>query len=338
MKKKALEFYSGIGGFHYSVLLSEFPIEVVQAFDIHIFANQTYDFNFKSKTNAQNIESVTAKDIDRYGADVWMMSPPCQPYTRQKEALQKGSADPRAKSFLHLLTIFPHLKHQPTHIIIENVVGFESSDTRTLVTDMLATFNYTWQEFHLSPTQFGIPNQRMRYYLLAKKKPNLFLSENKEIWKTIPNSCFFPLTGEAPQMKPLLCYLDHMDDKNIVQFMVPEKTLLNSGLLFDIVYPTSQHCCCFTRAYTHKVEGAGSVLQLAPKETPCDSNQPSSLIPLTLRYFTPNEIARMHGFPADFSYPPDLALRQCYRLIGNSLNVVVVSELLKYLFTEPNQT
>jgi tRNA (cytosine38-C5)-methyltransferase len=85
--KKALEFYSGIGGFHYSVLLSEMPVEVVQAFDIHSFANETYYHNFKSKANSRNIETLTAKDIDKYGADVWMMSPPCQPYTRQKEGL-----------------------------------------------------------------------------------------------------------------------------------------------------------------------------------------------------------------------------------------------------------
>eukprot|EP00026_Physarum_polycephalum_P009738 Phypoly_transcript_09872.p1 GENE.Phypoly_transcript_09872~~Phypoly_transcript_09872.p1 ORF type:complete len:334 (+),score=28.13 Phypoly_transcript_09872:67-1068(+) len=330
MKKKALEFYSGIGGFHYSALLSSCPIEIVQSFDIHSFANDTYLFNFKSKVNSHNIETLSAKDIDQYEADIWMMSPPCQPYTRQKEALQKGSVDPRAKSFLHLLDLFPSLKFPPTYILIENVVGFESSDTHTLVTNMLASQNYTWHEFHLSPTQFGIPNQRMRYYLLAKIKPSSFICEAKEIWKEIPHSHYFP----SQEVKPLNHYLSPLHSEDLEKYMVPEKVLLNSGVLFDIVYPTSSHCCCFTQAYTHKVEGAGSVLQLAAKDTPCDATHPSTLIALKLRYFTPIEIARMHGFPASFGYPPVLTQRQCYRLIGNSLNVVVVSELIKYLLTD----
>ncbi len=40
-------------------------------------------------------------------------------------ALQKGSKDPRAKSFLHLITILPQLSKKPNYILIENVVGFE---------------------------------------------------------------------------------------------------------------------------------------------------------------------------------------------------------------------
>lgn len=117
----------------------------------------------------------------------------------------------------------------------------------------------------------------------------------------------------------------------------------------DIVYPNSRHSCCFTRAYSHKVEGAGSVLQLGSKDLLCDINDPASLIPLKLRYFTPLEIAniypiflsslhfpliacsRIHGFPPTFVFAPSVTLQQSYRLIGNSLNVVVVAELIKYL-------
>jgi hypothetical protein len=174
----------------------------------------------------------------------------------------------------------------------------------------------------------------MRYYLLGKKKPNSFEHKTHPpgILQWIPHSPFFTPQGTPVNTtpSPLSTYLCG-GDVDMLAMMVPEKVLLSSGVLFDIVYPTSSHCMCFTRSYTHKVEGAGSVLQLAPKDTPCDAAQPTSLIPLRLRYFTPVEIAGLHGFPPSFSFPTTLTQQQCYRLIGNSLNVIVVAELMKYL-------
>lgn len=55
-----------------------------------------------------NISSLTAKRLDKWAADVWLLSPPCQPYTRR--GLQKHSADVRATSFLGLLDLLPQLK------------------------------------------------------------------------------------------------------------------------------------------------------------------------------------------------------------------------------------
>jgi tRNA (cytosine38-C5)-methyltransferase len=54
-----------------------------------------------------------------------------------------------------------------------------------------------------------------------------------------------------------------------------------------------------------------------------------------LRYFTPTEIAALHGFPADFGFPAALTLRQQYMLLGNSLSATVVAALLTYLFADP---
>lgn len=57
-----------------------------------------------------------------------MLSPSCQPYTVINPSA-KGSADPRAKSFLHLIgKVLPDLasvKRHPRHLLVENVGGFE---------------------------------------------------------------------------------------------------------------------------------------------------------------------------------------------------------------------
>ena len=54
---------------------------------------------------------------------------------------------------------------------------------------------------------------------------------------------------------------------------------------------------------------------------------------LHLRYFTPREVANLHSFPSSFSFPPHVTVKQQYALLGNSLSVAVVADLLTYLLT-----
>jgi len=55
------------------------------------------------------------------------MSPPCQPYTVLSSG--GGSADPRAKSFIHLFEVLlPDLVSRnahPRYLLVENVAGFK---------------------------------------------------------------------------------------------------------------------------------------------------------------------------------------------------------------------
>ena len=110
---------------------------------------------------------MSMENYDKIAADIWTMSPPCQPYSRL--GLQKGSQDNRSKSFLHLLEVLETMCHRPKYILVENVKGFEESDSRDLLVDSLNRCDYTFQEFLLTPLQLGIPNSRMRYYLLVRE-------------------------------------------------------------------------------------------------------------------------------------------------------------------------
>jgi len=63
------------------------------------------------------------------------------------------------------------------------------------------------------------------------------------------------------------------------------------------------------------------------------------LDPLKLRYFSPTELLRLFCFlprasselQDSFRWPEDLSVKAQYRLIGNSVNVRVVTELINYL-------
>ncbi|CAH3166989.1 unnamed protein product [Pocillopora meandrina] len=97
--------------------------------------------------------------------------------------------------------------------------------------------------------------------------------------------------------------------------------------------------------YGHYAEGTGSVLKMANIDDSdifrryqdlTDDKQKAELLSiLKLRYFTPREVANLHGFPFEFRFPSSLSIKQQYRLLGNSLNVLVVSELLNCLFHAP---
>ncbi|KAG8487307.1 hypothetical protein CXB51_020904 [Gossypium anomalum] len=169
---RVLEFYSGIGGMRYSLMKAGVNYHVIEAFEINDKANDVYQHNFGHRPYQGNIQSLTEVDLDSYQANVWLLSPPCQPYTRQ--GLQKHSADARAFSFLNILKLMPRMSKPPDMLLVENVVGFETSDTHAKMVEVLANSGLVTQEFILSPLQFGVPYSRPRYFCLAKRKPLSF--------------------------------------------------------------------------------------------------------------------------------------------------------------------
>ncbi|XP_021758150.1 tRNA (cytosine(38)-C(5))-methyltransferase-like [Chenopodium quinoa] len=377
---KVLEFYSGIGGMRYSLMKSGVNAEVVQAFEINDIANDVYQHNFGHRPFQGNIQSLTAADLGNYQAHAWLLSPPCQPYTRQ--GLQKDSSDARAFSFLNILELIPQLSSAPLMLFVENVVGFETSDTHNKMIEVLAKTGYLTQEFILSPLQFGVPYSRPRYFCLAKRNPSCFQypSFNNKLLYT-PSALFGTddeLTTNAPEQIPeiqdcmlMSCEPVHMflefdnyskqdttelgcsddvncspklcnsaqrldikvgaDGNSMDQYSVPLSLIERWGSAMDIVYPDSKRCCCFTKSYYRYVKGTGSLLAtIQPKV----KGKESSLESQGLRYFTSREVANLHSFPKEFSFPEHVSLRQRYAMLGNSLSIAVVAPLIKYLFAD----
>ena len=250
---RVIEFYSGIGGMHYSLKESDIHAQVVEAIDVNDIANRVYEYNFNRKVNQRNIESLNEDYYDNIRADVFLISPPCQPYTRT--GLKKGALDARSQSFLKIIEQLPKLTYPPAYILIENVKGFEESDTRELLVTQLKNCAYTYQEFMLSPHQFGIPNSRSRYFLLAKKSPRIF----KYMTTNLMN---YNIPGYSMPEHPLLIttFLHNGIDRS-PELYLSNETLWKYGTLLDIVQPSSNRSCCFTKAYGHYIEGTGSVLQ-----------------------------------------------------------------------------
>lgn len=184
---RVLELYSGIGGMHCAVKECGISYEIIAAIDVNTTANKIYKHNFpESNLMDCGIESLSATQLDEMKIDMIVMSPPCQPFTRVGKKLD--AEDIRTKSFLHLMSLLPRLNNCPKYILVENVKGFEDSETCLKLRETLMKCNFTYQEFLLTPLQFGIPNSRLRYYLIAKRSPLKFSFANTtEIMTSLPS-------------------------------------------------------------------------------------------------------------------------------------------------------
>ncbi|KFG60240.1 C-5 cytosine-specific DNA methylase superfamily protein [Toxoplasma gondii RUB] len=137
-------------------------------------------------TSTKSIDSFPASFYGAFHADIWLVSPPCQPFTRI--GLQKGNADRRNVSFLYLLDVLCQLPHaqRPKYILLENVVRFEVSDTfDCLVHALECVCGYEVNVFHLNPLHFGIPNCRSRCFVTAKKSESPQRSDARALRPTL---------------------------------------------------------------------------------------------------------------------------------------------------------
>lgn len=274
------------------------------------------------------------------------MSPPCQPFTRNGN--QKDIADTRSDALNHICEILPNLIGID-YILMENVKAFQTSTARHIYTETLSSSGFYYQEFILSPSQFGIPNTRYRYYCIARRCKE-FPFKSNEILLELPATVINSDTKYGSKIA------DYLSNKtNDPRMHVPDKILSRYAWQFDIVHPESMNSICFTKAYTHYVDGTGSIFCPCAKLLVQQTFDKLKLDPtletvnelkkLDLQYFTPLEVAKLMCFPISdddddenvvekcdkFSFPKLTTNRQRYRLLGNSINVYVVSELIKLL-------
>ena len=167
-KLEVMERFSGIGGMHYALRKADIEAEVVAAMDISDVANRVYKHNFPSTPHfSSNICGLTARKLNAMGVEAILMSPPCQPFTRQGK--QKDLGDARTEPLVNIIEILPKLASLK-FLLVENVKGFESSRARGLLVATLYGAGFAFREFLLTPTEAGYPNSRLRYYLIARKR------------------------------------------------------------------------------------------------------------------------------------------------------------------------
>jgi len=432
-----LELYAGIGGMRVAATEAGLATQGCLPYEINPSALDAYCHNFppaaagpKSRHAPRNLTGLTTAAWDRLQPSVVTLSPPCQPYTRQGHQL--GAADPRNASLSHLISVLRDAAHAPRWLLLENVRGFEGQASCEGLRAVLRARGYRVTEYLLCPTQIGVPNARLRYYLLAKRcdkasEPSSEREGSKEIARQFPMCVCLPKEGGiAPHLskcgvcgrrvnqaatrlllKHLAPYagtieprgtfserknlnaiasdaeksvcnvelgeylhstreamLKQHNSKNPTEKFLDTFTLKPAQLkkyayLLDIVDDTSVRTNCFTKNYSRLLEGAGSVFNPSGKSrlneafsqgnchiengstshTTIEGVKPCeallwSVLSLELRFFTPEEELKLMGFPDWFSFPDSVTVKSRYKLVGNSINVLVVALLMIELFSE----
>lgn len=312
MRPTCVEFYCGIGGFAAAVAErtdcpadtdADQPIEIpcfepLSAWDIDCSALGVYRLNFPNHVaNAAEIRSLA---IARLAGDLWWLSPPCLPFTRKGK--QRDGDDPRTDSLIALIGKLTGDSPYPNSLVIENVPPFASSRTGEWVCRHLeaAGFQTTWET--RCPTELGWPMRRLRTYLIASRQP------------------LRPLAIRPHVGLSLDAFLDQENDSD-PELTVPAKWLIDYRRAIDLVDPADPQAVasCFTSSYGRMPVRSGSYLRLSAGEPP------------TARFFSPDEVLRLLGFPSWYRWPIEIPRRRRWAMAGNSLSLPVVRWVLSRL-------
>jgi site-specific DNA-cytosine methylase len=285
---RVLELFAGIGGC--SAALAE-GAEIAAAIDINRQALAVYTRNFSHPTAIRAIESLPTEELSQWGADLWWLSPPCQPYTVRGH--RRDIDDPRAAGLLNVIRALAEVR--PRYVAVENVPGFEASRARTVLIDTLDRGGYTVRETLLCPTQLGVPNRRRRYYLVAARGQLC-------PWAALPRE-----RGLA------FAVADVLDAEQRPELRVSSELIAAYRGAVHVVDPADMTAvsCCFTSAYGKSIACSGSFLK-------CGDG---------FRRFSPGEILRLLRFPSRFQLP-QAAPERLWPLIGNSLSITAVRYVL----------
>lgn len=287
---RVLELFSGVGSVSAAIGRD---VSIVGAVDINRLAVNVYQANFDTPTWVREITSLSDQQFRDFGADLWWMSPPCQPFTRR--GLFQDEEDSRSAPLLRILEAIESVR--PTNIAIENVIGFEESQMHRRLTDLLERSGYAFTEAQLCSTQFGIPNLRPRYFLAASR------SSQPDLKAPVPT-----------EVQPIQAFLESPDlRKRWGDIDVTPEFLDQYAEAISVVQPHEFKTRCFTSAYGHSKVRSGSYLRHGAET----------------RRFSPREVANLLGFPREFSLPDSLSTRQYWKLLGNAVSVPCVKYVVQ---------
>jgi tRNA (cytosine38-C5)-methyltransferase len=316
----------------------------VAAFDINSVANTCYEHNFPSLTVTRvNIEHLPREFYEKKDWDAWLMSPPCQPFTRGGKLLD--DEDARSTGFLYLTKVLEEMKNPPKYLFIENVLNFEVSRCHKRFISVISKRGYKIYEFLVTPNDdhIGIPNDRLRYYLAAVKVSNDPVTYTENIHRSFSsffdsNPEFASIRPEQLKESPTISQFIRESESNS-KYAVPLKYLTDYiDYRHDIVKPSSRRSTTFTKAYGSKhIIGTGSFLQTLQLDLEYSPDDRLILPTIGLRFFSPHEIALLHDFPIEsgqFSFPASVNDSQKYRLLGNSMNIRVVALIFQILMNQ----
>lgn len=269
-------------------------------------AQKTYQANFKEMPYG-DITKIEPEEIPSF--DMLLAGFPCQPFSQA--GLKKGFEDTRGTLFFDIARIVEH--HKPSVVFLENVRNLGSHDKGNTLKVIIKTLeDLGYKVFHrlYNAKNFGVPQNRVRIYIIAFKDKVDFEFPKE------PNTP--TKLGDILEKK--------VDDKYTIsdklwaghQRRKKEHKEKGNGFGYSLFNEKSEYTSTISARYYK--DGSEILIEQKGKNP---------------RKLTPKEASRLQGFPEDFIIP--VSDNQAYKQFGNSVAVPVIKVLAKQIIKTLNK-
>lgn len=312
-----IDLFAGIGGFR--IALEQCGHKCVYSCEKDPKTAKLYKLNH-GENPLGDVTKINAQDLPDF--DILTAGFPCQPFSSAGK--KKGFEDTRGTLFFDILRILKEKK--PAIVILENVknlVIHDKGNTFKTIISCLQDLEYTVSFDILNAKDFGVPQNRERIIIVARKDGKVFDFKNLN---------FTPVHS-------MLAYLDK--NKNFVYLDKKEYTLLEetkqqkSGLIFSgYLNKNPRKGVKNLNLNLSRVHKQPNRIYSANGTHPTLSSQETAgryyiLTEQGVRKLTIEECFRFMGFPEDFKKGTDTSLQ--YQVIGNSVCIPMIYEIVKLL-------
>jgi DNA (cytosine-5)-methyltransferase 1 len=181
---RIVDLFSGAGGLSEGFESTGF--EVVVALDADPVAMRTYRFNHpavrEDRILTRDIRTLAAGELRRLAGrrriDVLIGAPPCQGFShvghRSKSSITGYSVMRDERNFLFEFMVAAAIELKPRLLLLENVPGMKSAkkgDTSFMdaAAKDLANEGFSTTTWRLNAAAYGVPQDRVRYFLVASR-------------------------------------------------------------------------------------------------------------------------------------------------------------------------
>ena len=177
-----IDLFAGIGGMRlgFEQAMQDLGIQTkcVLSSEIDKYAQETYELNYQEKPEG---DIYNIKQFPNF--DFLLAGFPCQPFSYAGK--QKGFVDTRGTLFFEIEKLLS--EYQPKAFLLENVRGLTSHDqgrTFKTIIERLQNLNYGISYLILNSSNFGIPQNRVRVYILGLYNQQPILSLKSDLGAT----------------------------------------------------------------------------------------------------------------------------------------------------------
>lgn len=306
MEYKFIDLFSGLGGFR--IAFENNNCKCVFSSDIDKDVREIYNLNFGEYPSG-DISKIESKEIPEF--DILCAGFPCQPFSIA--GLRKGFEDSRGTLFFEVARILKEKK--PKAFLLENVKGLVNHDNGNTLNVILRTLDelgYNVEYKVLNALDYGIPQNRERWYCVGFLK-NL---------KTDFNNIF-------PIKKDLKFHIEDIINHQIEGYHITEiaekninihlpRYLEKTNLKKDVIIIANE-----IRPSKCSFRSNGTSPCLTAKMGTGGNNVP--VIVNYKRKLTEQECLKLMGFPENYKIKENHF--QSYKQIGNSVIVPILEEI-----------